>query len=186
MVRAFKFINPECEMDIITHLPKADHKDNADTILEEYDKREESSETENIEQEDFLPTSLQDMRSKLFVIAALIASLSVGCSMLLHNYKVLYFLLFSLYFAFTGEMLRRDYKSGKIIESVLICTSVRKSAVGNMVIVNFRNADENSNEMFFQFQLPSRKAFDQFAPSAIYIVYYNTDNPTHIISSVPV
>lgn len=141
--------------------------------------------TETIPQDgSSLPQALKDLRFKQYLAAAGIFLLTLGFTIAARNLRILFVSFLSVWFAYNGFSIERDYRSGKIAEVALICTSVRKSSLSDSFSVGFRTADEYP--ALYQFKLNGRKHADEFVPNGVYLIYFNVGAPSQLLAYTPV
>ena len=137
------------------------------------------------ERSDALPTPLQNLRIKRYCAALLFLISGIVFAISTHNPKCLAIGLFSLWLAYSGFSIERDYRRAELRESVLICTQVRVSALKNSICLSFRTDEENPSFIQTRYQGGKSHA-DDFAVGGRYIVYYDSCTPANILAYVPV
>lgn len=143
---------------------------------------QESLNAENSEQDEKfgLPPALHTLRVKQYVTGGFIFFLSIGLAIVCKDWHLLALMLLSVWFVYNGFVLSRHYNEGQIEEKLLVCVSVKKSTIQDMVSVGFRTDDEYPS--FYQFKIPGKRRADDFIPNAAYLVYYNVSTPSQLLA----
>lgn len=127
-----------------------------------------------------LPEALYSLRVKQYCFAVVVLFASVGFAIGLKDWRVLFFVLLSLYLAYSGYSLASKYKDGDIEELILICSAVRPSSLKDNVTVSFRTDDEIPS--FYQFIVPGKRNAEKFIPNTAYVLFVSKSDPMHILA----
>lgn len=127
-----------------------------------------------------LPEALSNLRIKQYCFAVIAFFASIGFAIGLKDWRILFFILLSLYLAYSGYSLGTKYKNGDIEEHLLVCSAVRPSTLKDNVTVSFRTDEDIP--AFYQFVIPGKKNAEKFIPNTVYVLYVAKSDPTHILT----
>lgn len=142
---------------------------------------ENITEENELEQQEPFPELLSRKQSLEYLVAGVIVVGAIICTLTFKLPKALLLALLGLVFVYKGLQLKVRWESGRIVQQVLICQSVRKSSVKDRINLTFFNGDEE-NPLYYSFLLPGKRNADDFIIGAVYIVYFDLDNPKELIT----
>ena len=128
-----------------------------------------------------LPTVLARRRTKQYAAAVLSLAATVAGAFLV-GWKMLLLLFIPAYFAWLGFSLEHNYRSGRIRELALICTSAKASRIKDLTYVTFKTSDDVP--AYCKFSIPGRNHAERFIVNAAYAVYYDTQCPDSVMEYV--
>lgn len=135
-----------------------------------------------------IPAALEKYRSTLNIVAVLVAIFSVILFLILKKISCFVLLFCSVYFICKGVIVFHDYKTGRVIERVGICESVRISPFNKdkiSITFSFPDAEEENTE-YKTFVLFGKNHLDDFAIHGTYLIYYDVTADAQIIAYQPV
>ena len=96
--------------------------------------------------------------------------------------------LFSVYLCWRALCVGERYKSGRIREIAVLCTSVSPSRIRNTLIVTFRTEENDcsSGQEYFRFINQSKSEIGNFLVNHPYVIYYDTTDPQTLLTYVTV
>lgn len=153
------------------------------TELPSEDAQNDTPTEDTPETHEEIPVPLQQHSIKQYVGAVFVAFISAVFTVYLKGPAPLFILLGSVYMAYLGYTVKRDYRRGEIVEQGAVCTGVKPSSVRDRVMVTFR-AKVDGKERFYKFYVPSRKSQDEFIVDAPYVIYYRKNAPEALIAYV--
>ncbi len=127
-----------------------------------------------------LPSALVCLRVRNVLTGFLVILFAAGFAFAEREWRFSLTGLFGVWFVLSGITLEKRYRTGKIIEKMLICTSVRRSPVKNTVSVGFRT-DENL-PVFYHYEVGGRCNADAFYPNGMYLIYFAEDTPSQLMA----
>lgn len=127
-----------------------------------------------------LPEPLYRARNKQLLIAAVFAIGGVGLIVAFHDFAFAAILLPVGYLIFNGISIQRSFKAGDIVEEVAVCQAVKASQMRKNTLVVFATSEEQPR--YFQFTYPGTKYTDEFIVNAVYLIYFNVNSPSTLIS----
>lgn len=130
-----------------------------------------------------IPAPLQRHAVKQYAGAVFVAFISAVFAVYLKGPAPLFILLGSVYMAYLGYTVKRDYRRGEIVELGVVCTGVKPSSVRDRVMVTFRTKVDGK-ERFYKFYVPSKQSQDEFIVDAPYVIYYRQNAPEALIAYV--
>ena len=91
-------------------------------------------------------------------------------------------------FLIAGLSVGERYKSGRIREIAVLCTSVSPSRIRNTLIVTFRTEENDcsSGQEYFRFINQSKSEIGNFLVNHPYVIYYDTTDPQTLLTYVTV
>lgn len=130
-----------------------------------------------------LPKPLADCISKFLGGVFITLVLVVVCTIVLKQWKTVFFLLIPAYIGYKAFMVRKDWDSGVILEVSALCRSVHPAALRDQLSVSFTSYGEDEEpDGYYQFTIPSKKQVDDFIPNAPYFIYFRESEPHHLLA----
>lgn len=148
-------------------------------ISESHSSTELSEENSN-SRDPGLPRALEKLRSQQYLLAVAFLLAAVSGAFVLKDPAVLLISTASLRFYHLAASLEQRYRDGRISGRVLICESSRRSVLHDTVTVMFRTCDEPQEH--FRFQIAGRGKASDMIPGAAYTVFFDTQNPSILLT----
>lgn len=135
-----------------------------------------------------LPYAIRRYQVKLLFVSSIFLIAGLSISLHLRAISPCLLCLFSVYLCWRALCVGERYKSGRIREIAVLCTSVSPSRIRNTLIVTFRTEVENcpSGQEYFRFINQSKSEIGNFLVNHPYVIYYDTTDPQTLLTYVTV
>lgn len=171
-------------INIADRLRKRKSPQNPESSWDDLERRSAQAKA-NIETEQKGKATFPDVISRRItsagLLAVLVAAIATALIIAMKDMTYAFLFLFVLYLAYISISTWVDFRSGKIIELVLVCASVNNHLTSLQVVMEDTNVDPVK---FYTFYYPKKNC--PFFPGNVYVVYVNKNNPSKIIGQIGV
>lgn len=153
----------------------SENKTNTHTLENTEDQA--TSEVKSSVNDNPLPQPLEALRFQQRVVAIVAAFLSFAFSIFFKQLQPLTLLLLSLYFFWMAWFVEYNWKKGRILQNVVMCSQVIKRARTTQIVCR-------TEDRVYSYMIPNRKSV--FTEGHMYIVWVNEANPKAIMAFLPI